>query len=222
MSRLLSGNSTWPASTVVADAAARPVSVALSVRPDGKAYVTFGDNRIANTDVYGSEYDPWLNTWTISTLVSDDPGSAAQQSPTVAYGINEIAAAWRDDRAGNADIRARRAALTGTDHFGLGYDGLERLTGISVTNPETFVLDGASNISSRTEPSATNTYDTANRLTSDGSQNYVWSQSDHLNTRGTDSFTYDPLDRLKASTIGGTTRTYTYNGDGLVQSRTQG
>jgi hypothetical protein len=23
----------------------------------------------------GSEYDPWLGTWTISTPVSDDPGS---------------------------------------------------------------------------------------------------------------------------------------------------
>jgi RHS repeat-associated protein len=222
MSRLQSGTSTWPASTVVADAAARPVSVALSVRADGKAYVAFGDNRVANIEIYGSEYDPWLNSWTTSALVSDDPGSAAQQSPTVAYGISEIVAAWRDDRAGNADVRARRATLTGTDHFGLGYDGLERLTGITVTSPESFVLDAASNISSRTGPSATNTYDTANRLLSDGTQSYVWSQSDRLIGRGTDVFGYDSLDRLKSSTVGGVARTYTYNGTGLVQSRVQG
>lgn len=222
MSRLPSGASTWPASTVVADAAARPVSVALSVRADGKAYVEFGDNRVANIEIYGSEYDPWLNTWTASTLVSDDPGSAAQQNPTVAYGMSEIAAAWRDDRAGNADVRARRAVLTGTDHFGLGYDGLERLTGTTVTNPESFVLDAASNISSRTGPSATNTYDSANRLTSDGVQSYVWSQSDHLNSRGGDTFGFDALERLKSSAVAGTSRTYTYNGDGLLQGRTQG
>jgi len=222
MSRLPSGASIWPASTVVADAAARPASVALSVRADGKAYVTFGDNRVANIEIYGSEYDPWFNSWTTSTLVSDDPGSAAQQSPTVAYGISEIAAGWRDDRAGNADVRARRAALTGTDHFALGYDGLERLTGVAVTNAESFVLDPASNISSRTGPSATNTYDTANRLLSDGTQSYVWSQTDHLNSRGTDSFGYDALDRLRTSSVAGTSRVYTYNGDGLLQSRTQG
>lgn len=152
-------------------------------------------------------------------LVSDDPGSAAQQNPTVAYGITEIAAAWRDDRAGNADARARRAAMTGTDHFGLGYDGLERLTAVTVTNPESFVLDAASNISRRTGPTATYTYATANRMTSDGIQSYLWSQTDHLNSRGTDTFAYDALNT--SSTVGGTARTFTYNGDGLLQSRTQ-
>jgi RHS repeat-associated protein len=222
MSRLPAGSSTWPASTVVADAAARPVSVALSVRPDGKAYVVFGDNRIANTDIYGSEYDPWLDTWTTSTLTSDDPGSAGQQNPTIAFGITENAAAWRDDRPGNADVRARRASLTGTEHLGMTYDGLERLVTVVGTNPESFVFDAGSNIASRTGPTAANTYDSANRLTSDGSQPYAWSPSDRLQTRGADTFSFDPLNRMTASSIGGTTRTYAYNGDGLLQSRTQG
>jgi RHS repeat-associated protein len=222
MSRQASGSATWGASTLVSDAAARPLSLALSVRADGKAYAAWHDNRGASTDVYGSEYDPWLNTWTTSTLVSDDPGSAAQQSPAVAYGVSELAAAWRDDRSGNADIRARRATLTGTDHFQLGYDGLERLSTVAVTNPEGFTLDAASNIASRTGPAATYSYDTANRLTSDGTQSYVWTVSDRLTSRGTDTFGYDPLNRLTSSTVAATSRTYAYNGDGLLQSRTQG
>lgn len=223
MSRMPAGHSSWSASSVVADGAARPLSVALSVRPDGMAMVAFHDNRAgANFDIYTSAYDPWLGNWSISTLASDDPGSAVQQSPTVAYGAAELLAAWRDDRAGNADVRARRAALTGTDQFAMTYDGLDRLTGVNVTNPESFVLDPASNISSRTGPPATNTYDTANRLTSDGTLTYVWSQSDRLISRGSDTFTYDALDRLTGSTVSGTARTYAYNGGGLLQSRTQG
>jgi len=222
MSRLVAGSATWSASSIVTDASARPLSTALSVRADAKAFVAFHDNRAASTDVYGTEYDPWLNTWTTSTLVSDDTGSAAQQSPSVAYGPGEIAAAWRDDRAGNADVRARRAALTGTDHFGYSYDGLERLTGGTTTNPESFVLDAGSNIASRTGPSATYSYDTSNRLTGDGTQSFTWSPSDRLTNRGSDTFGYDALDRMTTSTIAGTVRSYTYDGIGLIQSRMQG
>src|SRR5439155_1088765 len=105
MSRRPAGSSAWSASIQVTDAAARPLSAALAVRFDGKAYLTFHDNRGTSTDVYGTEYDPWLNSWSTSTLVSDDPGSANQQSPTVAYTSGEIVASWRDDRAGNANVQ---------------------------------------------------------------------------------------------------------------------
>jgi len=222
MSRLVAGSATWSASSIVTDTAARPLSTALSVRADGKAFVAFHDNRAASTDVYGIEYDPWLNTWTTSVLVSDDIGSTAQQSPSVAYGPGEIAAAWRDDRAGNADIRARRAALTGTDHFGYSYDGLERLTAGTTTNPESFTLDPGSNIATRTGPSAMYTYDTSNRLTGDGTQTFTWNTADRLTNRGSDTFGYDALDRMTSSTVSAIARNYTYNGDGLLQSRTQG
>ncbi len=133
-----------------------------------------------------------------------------------------MAAAWRDDRAGNADVRARRAVLTGTDHFGMAYDGLERLTAVIGTNPESFTMDAASNITARTGPNATNTYDTANRLTSDGAQTYVWAPSDRLSSRGGDTFSYDALDRITGSSVSGVSRTYSYDGDGLLASRTDG
>ena len=109
-----------------------------------------------------------------------------------------------------------------SDSFGYTYDGLNRLTAVTTTNAESFTLDSASNVASRTGPSATYSYDTSNRLTSDGSSSFTWSNADRLTARGSDTFGYDPLDRLTSSTVSGTSRTYAYNGDGLLQSRTQG
>jgi RHS repeat-associated protein len=134
------------------------------------------------------------------------------------------------DHLYSLDAQGNRTALaeyvsgitTGSsDPFGYTYDGLERLTAGTTTNPESFTLDAASNISSRTGPSATNTYDTANRQTGDGTSTFSWNAADRLTARGSDTFGYDPLDRLTSSTVAGTARTNTYNGDGLVQSRTQ-
>ncbi len=106
-----------------------------------------------------------------------------------------------------------------TDGFTMGYDGLLRLTAVAVTNPEGFTLDGASNVTARTGPAATFSYDQANRLTSDGTSAYTWSAADRLVQRGADTFTYDALDRLTGSTVAGTPRTYAYDGDGLLHSR---
>ena len=158
-----------------------------------------------------------LVDWATSTKLSDDPGTAAQSSVAIAYVGGELATSWRDDRSGNADVRARR---TSGDHFALGYDGLNRLTGVTLLNPESFVLDGASNITSRTGPVQTDSYDLSNRLTSDGTQTYTWSDADRLTGRGADIFGYDPLDRLTSSTVAGSARVYAYNGDDLLQSRT--
>jgi RHS repeat-associated protein len=112
---------------------------------------------------------------------------------------------------------------TGTsDSFGYTYDGLSRLTAVTTTNAEAFTLDSASNIASRTGPSATYSYDASNRLTGDGSQTFTWSNADRLTGRGSDSFGYDPLGRLTSSSVGGVSRTFAYSGDGLLQTRTQG
>jgi RHS repeat-associated protein len=109
-----------------------------------------------------------------------------------------------------------------SDSFGFSYDGLERLTAVTTTNAETFTLDGASNITARTGPSKTFAIDNSNRPTSDGTNTLTWSSADRLTGRGSDSFADDPLDRLTSSTVSSTSRTYAYNGDGLLQSRTTG
>ena len=106
------------------------------------------------------------------------------------------------------------------DTFGMTYDGLERLTAVTTTNPETFTLDAASNLTARTGPSKTYSIDGAERPTSDGTNVFVWSTADRLVSRGADTFGYDALARLTSSTVAGTSRSYGYNGDGLVQSRT--
>ncbi len=83
-------------------------------------------------------------------------------------------------------------------------------------------MDAGSNIASRTGPTATYTYDTANRLTNDGTQVFSWNTADRLTGRGPDTFGFDPLDRMTSSTVAATARTYVYNGDGLLKSRIQG
>lgn len=145
---------------------------------------------------------------------------------------NKVGATVISDHSYTLDPEGNRTALAefvsgittpgGTDSFTLTYDGLNRLTAISGPVAESFTFDQASNIASRTGPSATNTYDQANRHTSDGSQSYTWSNADRLTARGADTFGYDALDRLTSSTVAGTSRTYAYSGDGLLQSRTQG
>jgi RHS repeat-associated protein len=109
-----------------------------------------------------------------------------------------------------------------SDSFGFTYDGLERLTAVTTTNAESFTLDAASNITARTGPAKTFTIDGSNRPTSDGTSTLTWSAADRLTGRGADTFGFDPLDRLTSSTVAGTARTYAYNGDGLLQSRTTG
>ena len=215
----------WSASVEVSPSPANAQSLALSVRPDGYAWVTWGDIRAgaSNSDIWGSRYDPYLNSWSAAQRVDDATGTTAQLSPTVAFTATETMLGWRDNRlSANGDAQARRVVFMPgmTDHFTLTYDGLNRLTSVTGQVSETFTLDQASNVSNRS--GSIETYDTANRLTQDGSTVITWWNADRLKTRGADAFGYDALDRLTSSTISGTTRTYAYNGDGLLQSRTQG
>lgn len=229
MSRLLAGSTTWQASRVVSDAAAVPTSLSLSVRSDGKAFAAWEDARGTSYDIWGAEYDPATVSWGTSFRIDDDPGSTVQRRPAVAANATEMVVAWRDDRLGNPDIRARRATFhSGLDRFTFTYDGLNRL--LSVTGnlssggsaDESFALDGATNLTSRTGPAATYTIDGANRVTSDGTRSLVWDAADRLVTRGADSFAYDALHRLASSTVAGGTRSYAYDGDGLLRSRSEG
>jgi RHS repeat-associated protein len=126
------------------------------------------------------------------------------------------------DRTALAEYVSGITAVGGSDAFTMSYDGLLRLTAVALTNPESFTLDGASNITSRSGPSASYSYDGSDRLSADGAQSFTWSNADRLTVRGNDSFGYDALDRLTSSTVSGTARTYAYSGDGLLQSRTQG
>ena len=225
VARRPSGGS-WSASIDISPSPANVQSLSLSVRPDGFAWAVWGDTRAgaSNQDIWGSRYDPNLNTWSTPVRLDDDPGTTANQlNPTVAFGAAEEMVAWRDNRlSANGDTQARRLQNVAgmTDHFVLSYDGLNRLTKISGPVGESFALDGNSNVTSRTGPSQTDSYDGSNRLTGDGTQSYIWYDSDRLHFRGADSFGWDEADRMTSSTVAGSARTYAYNGDGLLQSRT--
>ncbi len=108
------------------------------------------------------------------------------------------------------------------DGFSLTYDGLNRLTSMVGTRNENFTFDGASNITSRSGPTATYTIDQANRPTSDGTSSFTWSSTDRFTNRGADSFGYDNLDRLTQATVGGVTSVFSYDADGLLTNRAGG
>jgi RHS repeat-associated protein len=217
----------WTASVEVSPSPANVQSLGLAVRSDGFAWVTWGDIRAgaSNSDIWGARYDPYLNAWSAPQRLDDATGTTAQLNPTVAFTATEAMLGWRDNRLNaNGDTQARRVVFMPglTDHFTLTYDGLNRLKSITGPVAESFTLDAASNILTRTGPTQTDAYDEANRLTSDGTLSYTWSNADRLSSRGADTFGYDALDRLTSSSVAGTARAYAYNGDGLLQDRTQG
>jgi RHS repeat-associated protein len=215
----------WSASIEISPAPASAQSLALAVRPDGYAWASWGDVRAgaSNSDIWASRYDPNLNSWSAPQRLDDDPGTTAQLSPAIAFSVGETMLAWRDNRlSANGDTQARRVVFAPglSDHLALAYDGLNRLKSVNGPVPESFALDGASNVTNRS--GTAETYDAANRLRIDGSTTNTWSDADRLVQRGSDILGYDALDRLRTSTIAGTARTYTYNGDSLLKSRTQG
>ena len=222
MRRRLAGQSNWQASIVASDAASIPVSLALGVRSDGNALAAWQDARGASYDIWGADYTFATNTWSVPAMVSDDPATTAQMRPAAALSTNEVAVAWRDDRVTGGDIRARRrTSMQGVDHFTYAYDGLNRLMSSSGTTAESFVLDAATNIASRTGPSAAYTYDEANRRTSDGAQTLQWNAADRLVQQGAKTFVHDSLGHLTSFVDGSGSRAYAYDGDGLLSSRTQ-
>jgi RHS repeat-associated protein len=216
----------WSASIEISPSPANAQSLALALRADGYAWTTWGDIRAgaSNSDIWASRYDPYLNTWSTPQRLDDDPGNtAAQLGPAVAFSASETMLAWRDNRlSANGDTQARRVVFAPglVDHFALAYDGLNRLKSVTGPVSESFALDGPSNITNRS--GTAETYDASNRLTQDGSTALTWSNADRLTGRGADTFSYDALDRLRSSTVAGTARTYVYNGDSLLKSRTQG
>ncbi|MBI2774213.1 MAG: RHS repeat protein, partial [Chloroflexi bacterium] len=173
-------------------------------RPSGLvASVTYPNGMVASYD-----YDA------AGRLVSLVNAVGATTVSSHAYSLDN-----EGNRTQNAEFVAGITAPGSTDAILYSYDGLNRLTGSSGALGESFAFDGGSNITSRSGPSATYTYDQADRLQSDGTQTYGWSLSDQLTSRGPDTFAYDALDRLTSATVAGSTATYTYAGDGLLATR---
>ncbi len=103
------------------------------------------------------------------------------------------------------------------------YDLLDRLTGDG-TNSYTY--DPVGNRLTLTVGGTTTnySYDAADRLTgtTNPTTTNTFDSNDNETARGSDTFGWDVENHLTSSTVGGTSTTYSYNGDGLRLTRTSG
>lgn len=106
--RLPAGSGTWEPSQVASDAAAYlPSDLGLGVAPSGDALAVWADGRGTSWDIWGATYNPASQQWSVSRLISDDPGDSHQFRPVAAVrGSTEIAV-WFDARESYlGDIRS--------------------------------------------------------------------------------------------------------------------
>lgn len=113
---------------------------------------------------------------------------------------------------------------TGTTHY--GYDSLDRLVALSgpATVQQAFSYDRAGNITQTTNGTTTTAYSydaTSGLLTNVGTMAVTHDGDGNTTGIGTQRFTWDPLGRL-GSTTGGNNASYTYNGDGILATNTNG
>jgi RHS repeat-associated protein len=91
----------------------------------------------------------------------------------------------------------------------------------------TYAYDPVGNRASLTTYLGTTTYsyDVADRLTATtgpGATAYTYDANGNERSAGTTTYSYDLADRLVSASVGGTTQTYTYSGDGLRRSAATG
>ena len=64
------------------------------------------------------------------------------------------------------------------------------------------------------------TYDAGDQMLTAAGVSYGYDNNGNQTSRGSDTFGWDHENRMTSTSIGGTTGTYTYNGDGLRTTRT--
>lgn len=212
------GTTVWSASTVLGGSTANAPSIA--VRPDGRGYASWSNGTLGTlTTLWGTEYNPLAGTWSSPeqlTLTTEESAAAS-----VAFTSGQLVVAYqRRPTGGNYDVYARRKSLVG-DEFAYGYDRLERLTSVvGPDGPRSYSFDPVGNRLNRVAgPTTSYTYDRADRLTSAGGVSVTTDANGNLTARGADAYTYDQANQLSSATVGGTTETYVYDGQGNRFSR---
>lgn len=114
-SSLPAGGSAWAANLRVTDnQTSSKATPDLAVGADGTAYAVWADDRSGNNDIYFAKLPAGGSAWTANVKVSDDPGTARQERPSVAVDASgNVLVIWDDYRAGNystglAEVRASR------------------------------------------------------------------------------------------------------------------
>ena len=102
-----------------------------------------------------------------------------------------------------------------------GYDRLSRITSVAGANgSRTYTYDPIGNRLTKVVGGTTNyTYDRADRITTAGPTSITVNAVGATTARGTDTFAYDQINRLKTATLAGVSETYAYDGDGVRFSR---
>jgi YD repeat-containing protein len=134
------------------------------------------------------------------------------------------AVAWAeiDVSAGDVSSHGNVTGLAeGADTWAYAYDPLSRLTG--VTGPDGARTYGYDPVGNRTSKvfggTTTSTFDRADRITAAGSAAITVNANGNTTARGSDTFTYDQANRMTSATVGASTETSTYDGDGVRFSR---
>ncbi|HLB47456.1 MAG TPA: RHS repeat-associated core domain-containing protein, partial [Anaerolineales bacterium] len=126
--------------------------------------------------------------------------------------------AYTMDNVGN---RTQVVENIGTSTY--GYDNLYRLTSVTYWDSvsQSYTYSPTGNRLTKVQGGTTNyTYDEADQLLSDGQfSNYEWDNNGNMDSRGTQSYGYDPANQLNDAEIGGQTTSYIYNGDGVRTAR---
>lgn len=112
------------------------------------------------------------------------------------------------------------------------YDALDRLADVcfQTSCPKArdpfirYTYDPVGNIKTEARPSGTTSYgyNAGDELTSKGTTTYGYNDNGDETAAGSSRFSYDMADRLTSATVGGTTTTYAYAGDGRRLKATQG
>lgn len=152
--------------------------------------------------------------------LSDNPALAADGAVVAFHSIASNLVP--DDTNGVFDVFVRGPAY---DASAYAYDRLSRLT--SATEPiagsSAYTYDPAGNRLSQVRGTATSyAYDRADRITAAGATSITVNAVGDLTAKGTDTFVYDQVNRLRSATVAGATETYAYDGDGVRFSRQVG
>lgn len=216
---------TYPGGTVADyayDALGRLTSVASAGQQTSYAYDAAG-NLVQTTLPSGNGY--------VETRAYDRAGRLVEVEWK--KGTNVLAKfALTLDPVGNPLQVVRTGSLAETQTY--SYDANDRLTGVCFqagTCPGAgdpfirYTYDLVGNRLTEQRPGVATTsysYDARDRLLSAGSTSYTWDQNGNELSAGSRSFSYDLANRLKTTTQGNTTTTYSYDGDGLRQQAATG
>jgi YD repeat-containing protein len=158
---------------------------------------------------WGANNDGQLGDGTTTTRTTAVPANTAPGMTTLAAG------SW------HSLTLATTRSFTNT----YTYDGLDRLVSGGIPGfPQGYTDDPVGNRLSLTRgPNVTpNTYDKADRIETAGSTPYTVDANGNVVARDQDRFSDDQANRLVSAAVGGTTTTYSYDGDGKRASKTVG